>query len=242
MKKLSLVLLIFLFFTGFAAADFYVKQNTHTDAYNMMGRDYPTKDIVSETWLGKDRFATVSENTTIIMDANEKVVYVINHQEKNYVEMPLPFKIENYLGEQAKQARMMMSGMTATVTPTGEQKKIGEWNCQGYDIKMSMGGMMEMDMKVWATQDVPFDLDQVRKLRKISMELSGTMASDQLLKEFEKIDGFQVASEIEVKVMGQSINTTSKVVEIQKKSPPPNIYQVPLGYTKTDTLPMQQGM
>lgn len=242
MKKFSLVFLMLVILTGFITAEYYIKQNTHTDAYNMMGRDYPTKDIISETWLGDEKFAMVSENTTTILDTVNKVVFVINHQDKTYVEMPLPFKIENYLGEQAKQARMMMQSMTATVTPSGETRQIEKWDCKGYNVKMSMGGMMEMDMKIWATLDVPFKLDTIKKLRNISMELSGTMGGEDLIREFDKIDGFQVASEIEVKVMGQSIKTTTKVIEINEKPAPAGVYQVPEGYQKSDTLPMRQGM
>lgn len=242
MKKLSILLFVLICLTGFLVADYYVKQTTHTDAFNMMGKETPAKDIISETWLENDKYAVVSKSTSTIIDVGKKVIFMINHDDRTYVEMTLPLEIEKYLGDQAKQTRMMMAGMTATVTPTEEKKKIDKWNCQAYDVKMSMGGMMEMNMKVWTTKDVPFDLKKIKKLQKISMELSGTLGGEKILKEFEKIDGFQIYSEIEVKVMGQSIKTTSKVSEIGKKTSPAGTYSIPSGYTKTEKLPLKRNM
>src|SRR4030066_319833 len=38
-------------------------------------------------------------------------------------------------------------------------KKVGQWNCTGYEATISMM-MMPMKMTIWASTDVPFDLDK----------------------------------------------------------------------------------
>jgi hypothetical protein len=57
-----------------------------------------------------------------------------------------------------------------------------------------------------------------------------------------KIEGFQVANEMTMEMMGNKINTTTEVVEIAKKTPPAGVYSVPAGYTKNDKLSMQDAM
>ena len=137
MKKIAILFFILIFVSGFICADYLVKTKNHSDATSMMGTESPAKDTISQTWIGKNVIAIVSDSSTMITDLNKKVMYAINHGDKSYVEMSLPLNIDNYLGEQAKQMKMMMAGMTATVTPTKESKrKIADFmkdGCIGID-------------------------------------------------------------------------------------------------------------
>ena len=241
MKKLILVVTLVVMSFAFLNADVYIKTKTHTDAFEMMGKKQPAKDQFSEQWMGDNKFAQISENQTMVMDLNKSVIYVIYHANKSYVEAKLPLDMSKLLPERMK-GMMEMMKMTVTVNPTSETKKIGDWNCKGYDVTMSMQ-MMTMKMKSWVTQDVPFDWKAyMGKMLPLVMKLSGSMGLDEnAIKEFKKLEGFQVAMEMTMKIMGQDMKTTSQVVEISKKAAPAGIYSVPQGYTKMDKLKMKMG-
>ncbi|MGD2091203.1 MAG: DUF4412 domain-containing protein [Candidatus Aminicenantes bacterium] len=241
MKKLIFVVTLVVISLAFLNADVYIKTKTHTDAFEMMGKKQPAKDQVTEQWMGDNKIAVISENQNIVMDLNQNVIYVIYPGKKSYVEAKLPLDMSKLLPEQAA-AMMKMMKMTVTVNPTGESKKVGDWNCQGYDVTMSMQ-MMTMKMKAWVTKDVPFDWKAYsEKMLPLVMKLSGMMGLDEnALKEFKKFEGFQVAMEMSMNMMGQEMKTSSQVVEISKKPAPPGIYSVPQGYTKQEKLTNMMG-
>ncbi|MCP4152807.1 MAG: hypothetical protein GY757_34055 [bacterium] len=242
MKKLILVFTLVLFVAVFVSADTYVKQNVHTDAFEMMGQKKPAEDKISEQWIGKDKFAQVTAQQTMIIDLGQKTMKMLNHMSKTYLELSLPIDMSKVLPDQLAQ---MLSAMkvSITVTASGENKKIGDWNCQGYDTVIEMSGMMPMKikMKSWATTDVPFDwkaysekmLPEVTKGMMAQMKID-----DSFLTEMKKIKGYQVASEMTMAVMGINMNMTTKVVEISEKPAPAGIYTAPAGYTKKDKMSM----
>lgn len=242
MKKLILVVTLVVISFAFLNADVYIKTKTHTDAFEMMGQKQPAKDRVTEQWMGDNKFAQITEGQTMVLDLNKNVIHVIYHGTKSYVEAKLPLDISNLLPEQAA-AMLNMMKMTVAVSPTGESKKVGDWNCKGYDVTMSMA-MMTMKMKSWVTKDVPFDWKTFsEKMFPHVMKLSGSIGLDEnALKEFKKLEGFQVAMEMSMNMMGQDIKSTTQVVEISKKSAPAGTYSVPQGYTKQEKLTMRRGM
>jgi len=80
MKKfIALIGVLLIFASASFAADVYVKQTTHTDESSMMGQSQPAKDDINEMWIGKDKFAMVSSETTIIINLDDKKMYMINH-------------------------------------------------------------------------------------------------------------------------------------------------------------------
>jgi hypothetical protein len=242
MKKLILVLVLTVFSFALLHADVYIKTNTHTDAFDMMGTKQPAKDEVSEQWIGKDKFANVSPQQTIVMDLGNKKMYFIYNTTKTYVEAALPLDITKLLPAQAAQMMSMMK-ITVKVSPTGETKKIGKWNCAGYDVNMDMT-MMQMKMKTWTTTDVPFDWKSFSEKMMGSVR-AATMPflDEKSMAEFKKIKGFQVAVDISMSMMGQNMNSNTRVLDIDpNKEAPAGIYSVPAGYTKQDKLTMRQGM
>jgi hypothetical protein len=233
MKKIFALTALVLMVALSLSADVYVKQKTHTDG--MMGQ--PATDVIQEQWIGDNAFASVSADQSIIMDMKKNLMYWVNHKSKTYVESTLPMDLTKLLpAEFAAMAGMMT--MSATVSPTTETKKVGQWNCTGYDVTITMMGM-PMKMRLWATTDVPFDFNQFNA--KIwGNVLKGQMMLDEAsVKEMMKIKGFQIASEMSGEMMGMKFNTTTEVLEISKKNPPANVYAPPAGYTKKDKLSME---
>jgi hypothetical protein len=233
MKKFFALTALVLMAALSLSADIYVKQKTHTDG--IMGQ--PATDVIQEQWISENAFASVSADQSIIMDMKKNLMYMINHKAKTYVESTLPMDLTKLLPpEFAAMAGMMM--MTATVSPTTQTKKVGQWNCTGYDVTITVMGM-PMKMLLWATTDVPFDYDQFNAKIWGNMLKGQMMFDDASVKEMMKIKGFQIASEMSGEMMGVKFNTTTEVLEISKKNPPANVYAPPAGYAKKDKLSME---
>lgn len=238
MKKLFIIIFVLLALAAWASADIYVKSKTHTDAMSIMGRNTPAKDSISEQWIGDDQFANISENMTIVIDLKKNVFDMINNQDKTYVETTLPLDMSKLLPpEMSAMAGMMQA--TVTVTPTGQTKTIGQWNCTEYDVTMTMM-MMPIKMKVWASADVPFDVSKYMSKMYGNVLKSQMRLDDKSVQEMMKVKGFWIASDTAMEMMGQKMHSTMEVVEIGKKTAPAGVYSIPAGYTKQDKLSMKQ--
>ncbi|MDQ1351900.1 MAG: hypothetical protein QG657_2206 [Acidobacteriota bacterium] len=230
MKKLFLVLTLVLLSVAFLSADVYIKQQTKTGAF--MGQ--PAKDMIQEQWFGNNRITTITQDTQFIINVAEKKFYMINHNTKTYVESTLPLDMAKLMPEQmAGMMKSMMEGMTVSVQANGQSKKVGNWNTKGYDVNMTMMGM-QMKMIFWASTDVPFDW---KKLANLSGELykAQMRLSEKFVEEFKKVEGYPVASDMEM--MG--IKVSMVTVVIAEKTPPANLYTPPAGYSKKDKFAME---
>lgn len=240
MKKLLTLIVIMLFAAGMAGAEVYIKQQTHTDPVSMMGQNQPAKDTIQETWIGKNRYAMHGEDSSQIIDLDKKVMYFINHQDKSYVPMTLPLNLEDYLPAQmAGMMSSMMGSIKVKVAPLGQKKKIGNWSCEGYDIGIDIM-MMKMKMTSWVTKDVPFDWKAFNQNMMANMLKTQMQLNDEAVQEFMKVDGFTIASETKMDMMGSTIRTTTEVLEISEKPAGDAVFQPPAGYTKKTQLSMDQ--
>lgn len=237
MKRILAALLIVLAASPAFAADVLVRIKTHSDPMAVGGQSQPARDAVAEQWYGPGKTAQTSGDGGFIVDLAKNAVYMVNHRTKSYVPMTIPIDIVKILPpEVAAQAPMMQ--MTATVTPTSETKKVGSWTCTGYDVALTMMGM-PMAMRVWASTDVPATLLEF-SAKVMPVFLQGQMRlTDASMKEFAKIKGFQVATELTANVMGAQMRTTTEVLEIVEKPAPAGTFEPPAGYTQKSTLSLQ---
>jgi hypothetical protein len=234
MKKAFAVFSVVLVLAALASADVYIKSKTHTDALSVMGQNQPAKDETTEQWFGDDKFAYISAEMSSIVDLKKNVMYLINPKEKTYVETQLPLDITKLFPPEMAQMMSQMMKMTVTVTPNGQTKTIGQWNCLGYDVSIQMM-MMPMKMAVWASTDVPIDMAKFVKI--FSNMLKAQMRlDDAAVQEMMKIKGYWIATETTGEVMGAKMRNTTEVIEISKKTPDASMYTVPAGYTKQDKL------
>jgi len=237
MKRIfNIIFILFLFASLSYSADVYVKQQSHTDAFEVMGQSQPAKDEVNHIWLGNDKMATHGKEQSVIINLNDEKMYMINHQNKTYVEMDLPLDISQYFPPQFSQ---MMGSITVKVTPTNESVKIREWNCSGYDVEMNIM-MMTTKQKIWASTDVPFDWKMYSEKMLPKLIQSTMMLGEDSAEEFMKIKGFQIKTESTMNMMGTDVKSTSEVVEITEKDAPAGTYQPPSDYEKRDKFSMQE--
>lgn len=232
MKKLIAVFAVLFVASLSLSADVYIKTKTHQDAMSMMGQSTPARDSVSEQWIGDDLFAQVSPDQSMIINLKKSTAWIINHKAKTYIETPLPLDMSKLLPPEAAAFAGMMK-MTATVSATNDTKKVGQWNCQGYTMNMSIMGM-NVSTKIWASTDVGFDATAFNAKFLGNIMKGQMMLDDASLKELAKIKGYQIMTEADM----FGAKTTTEVVEITKKTAPASIYAVPAGYAKTTSLSM----
>lgn len=235
MKKLILVITVMILTVAFVKADFYVKSQTHIPPMEMMGQKTPEKNDISEQWLGKDKFAMVSSQQTMVIDLTSQKMYFIYPSKKSYVETSLPLDMSKLLPKEMA-GMMSMMKMTVKINPLGQTKTIKGKKCDGYQIDMNMA-MMPMKSIAWLTTDVPFDWKAYSE-KMYSHYLKATLVymDPGSISEFKKLKGFQVAQETTMSIMGKEMKTTMEVLEISEKTPPAGLYAVPAGYKKIDNI------
>ena len=206
MKKLVLILILLVFTFSFLTADVYIKQKTHTDAFKMMNKEQPAKDVITEQWIGNNKFASHNKDQSIIIDTNKKVLIMINHITKTYIFMTLPLDISKYMPEQiAQMMKQMMGNLSITVKPTGKTKMIGKWKCNRYDMTMSVMGM-PMNMIFWASTDVPFDWKKISALMLESVAKIQMNLNEDSINEMKKVKGYTIATEMTMNMMGAKMS------------------------------------
>jgi hypothetical protein len=235
-----------------ARADVYMKQKTHTGAFQVMGQSQPEKDEIMIFWLGENKARTDQETgkTSSILLADKKMLYMIDHAKMQYAEMPLDFDkmfeeaAAGEAGDDPEKAEAMkkmpgfmknmmkgvMGSMSAKVTETEETKTIGSWRCRKYIIEMSMGMGGETRSEAWATEDL-----------KINYEMAFTAANammasmpgfEKIIQEMKKVKGVIVYQTATVKMMGAEVTSTTELLECTDKPAPAGNYEVPAGYKK----------
>lgn len=238
MKKFFTILLVIAAATMFLTADTFIKQKTHTDAFNMMGKDQPAKDSFSEIWLGDNMFAQHQEEQSLIFDLGKNKLFMVNHKDKSYIEADLPLDFSKLLPPEAAQMMSMMKLTNFTVTPNGQTKTVGKWKCTGYDMEMVMG-FMTMKQVIWASSDVPFDWKKFSENiypKVINATAARGMLGEDGIKKLKSIAGYPVASDVTVQVMGKDIKSNTMVVEISEKAAPAGTYAPPSDYAKKEKL------
>lgn len=247
-KKIALwsTILIFVLSIAFlptpAKADTYIKKMKHTDAVTIMGQTQPAKDEEGVTWMSEEKMREdegTSKSTIIRFD--QKKIYVIEHDKKEYTGIDLPIDFEKVLPPEAQQMMQMMQ-VTAKVTETEETQKIKGWDCKKYllEISISMMGMnMPMKMEMWVTKDLDINLDLYEKFYTEMLALQ-PMFKD-FAEEFKKIDGYAVMTDMTMNMMGSEMKSHEEVVSVEEKDAPEGTYEIPSDYTKSETFnPFEQ--
>ena len=228
-----------------AQADMYIKQKNHMDGYSMMGQTQPPQDDLFVSWMSKDKARMDhGEDTSIIVRLDKKKIYMINHAEKTYGEMPYNETTDiltsaladsDLSDEEQAQAKKMMAGFAEMMTPkisvkgTGETKKIKKWNCKKYIMTMNMMGTTATT-EVWATEDIKIDYELYSTLM-FSM-MPKTPGSGKMPEEMKKIKGLTVLSTGTMSMMGTDVKSTQELLEVVEKSAPTVTYKIPEGYKK----------
>lgn len=230
-------ILIFLMLKGgfLYSADTYIKQLIQNKAYVLQGQEHEASQDLIETWIDKNRMAVHGQGRSLIVLLDKKLIYSINHVQKTYVAMNIPVDIHLYFPESLER---LMGQVAVSVTPTEEFQKFEKRNCRIYEVDIE-SLMVSMKMKVWATLDLPFDGKSFKEnifaeLAKVNFQLSESAVTELL-----KIEGFHYRTETSLAFMGAEMESIREVVEIDRKSAPDNIYDLPKDYERKDRFTLQ---
>lgn len=246
MRTTTLVLTVTLALAGVfaaaAAADTKLEMKSHTDAFQMMGQSQPAQDSEITLWIGPDRVLRDDGDSAFLYRGDQSKLYAIDHQQKSYSVLSLPVDVLSLMPAEMRaqmEGFLQQMSMTATVTPTDEEKEINGWSTRRYDVSMSNPMGMKIDSIVWATDDIETDLEAFRSLVTAmgSLQPGGASAMDELM----KVQGVPVLSETTVQGMGSSFSSKDELVSAAEAAAPAGTYEVPEGYTETQFNPMGQG-
>ena len=246
------ILLIALFLVNLLQADTYMKEKKHTDGIKMMGQEQPATDEITEIWITSKGIRSDSPKGSMMILVDEKKIIMVDHEKKTYTEMPM--NIGDITSQAAKEAgkdneeaeemgqanQAMMQGMMQgmmkmeiTVQPTTETKKINNWNCKKYNMTMNTF-MGPMSNEIWATEDLKIDKAMYARMTTAFMSAMPGMqsGSENMMKEVEKIKGVQVFSISKYQMMGQTISSSTELLEFKDGAAPANLFKIPAGYKK----------
>lgn len=236
-----LMLTIFLI-PGFLKSDIIMKEKIQRSGFQMMGQTQPGEEMIRTTWISKDKMRSDDKDQSVIMLLDKKVMYMVNHQQKTYMEMPMDMgkimqqKMEEEGVDQDEMQKYMnmakgMMKMKIMVTPTQEKKKIGEWNCSKYilNIESAMGPITN---EIWATEDLIIDYDLYAKFSSafLGQQPGAQQMMDDIVQEMKKIKGVHVLSNSTVNMMGTTVKTSQELIEFKEGSIPAGTFDLPKGY------------
>jgi len=236
--KLGMVAVVLaVFFTpSFVGADVFMKEKHHTDGMNIMGQVQPPQDKIATIWISQDKIRIDQGNMVSIgkVENGSLVLYHIDHSKKTYTVLD---------SEAMRNFASGMAGETKVkITPTGNSKTIGNWNCKKYLQEMDMG-MMPMSSEIWASEDIKMPYkDLYEKFATAMMpQQPGMQASAQAMQEeLKKIKGFPVLTTTTMTMMQNStIKSSRELLEIKEDTAPAGTFDIPAGYVKQE---LPQGM
>lgn len=220
---ISCVLLI-----GSATADVYMKQKVTTT-----GSDEEPQ--IHETWMTATKVRSNTGDQSSIFDVEKNILITLDHKKKKYMEIPLDFSGASS-GEQQNTDNLPsfmknMLKMEVTVQPTGEQKKISDWNCTKY-LRTLKVAMTTSESEIWASEDIKINTEVYKKFSAAFMASQpgfSKMLKD-MMKESEKINGVPVLQTTTSKVMKKTITSTTELLEVKDLEAPADLFEIPAGY------------
>lgn len=219
-----------------ALADTMITMKSHSDPV----MNQPAKDETTTMWVGKDRLARLGGDSSFIVRADQKKLYMLDSTGKTYSEIDLPIDLTKYFPPEMQAqigAMLPQMKMTVKLTPTDQAKKIGNWNTKLYKAEIANAMGMKMDIDMWVTKDIAIDLAAYKDL---SNSLQGLqLGFEDVAKEMAKLDGISVLTEITMSIMGNTVKSSEEIVSAETKAAPAGTYDVPAGLTKETFNPMK---
>lgn len=223
-----------------STADQVLTIANHTDEFSVMGRTTPAQDVTHTYWFADDATRYDAGDTSVIMRLQEKKLYFLNHDEKNYAELDLPIDFEQLVGpEMAPMMEQMTKMMAATVkvTSTDRSGEFAGYSCTYSKVEVSMG-MMQMTSDSCISKELPIDYSRYQALAEAQAEM---LPNQDWLKEMtEKLQGFPVRTESTATVMGNEQKSWQELQSVEERDAPAGHYEPPAEYQKVEYNPMEE--
>lgn len=230
MVRITAFALVLVLSVGLVAADTVLTSKSHTDAFEMMGKQQPARDDQQVLWLAGQKARADMGDKSFLLRTDLKKAYLLDHEGKKFTAMDLPVDIKKVLPPEAAAQFEQMAPMMkfdVKVTPSAETKKIKTWNAKKYDVEATNPMGMKLAMTLWVTTDIKADIAALKSLNSSYQELMG--AAD-IARELSKIDGVFVLTEMTTSIMGASIKASEELVTVEEKTAPAGHYEPPKDY------------
>jgi len=156
----------------------------------------------------------IGGNMSMLIDLASGQITTLMHGQKMLVKMKI--------ADAKKAAEQKQPGLDLTkIEPpkaTGQKEKIGEWNCEIYDV--NMGGMTG---RMWVTKDFPNYKAVMEQMNKINAAMSAGMGIDP---NKLQLDGMTVKSEMST----QLGKMTTLLVKVTETAVPDSEFAAPADY------------
>jgi hypothetical protein len=228
-------------FSNQLIADIFMKQKQTTAGFQIMGKKQGDRQEILSIWMGNKKFRSDGEKQSTLLNQNEKVMYIINHEDKSVIKMPLDIgtaiskKIEKEPDAEEKADFMKfakgMMNMKITVETTNESKKINNWQCNKY-IQTIESAMGPITSEIWATEDLKVDAGLYAQFSATLVSMQSMMGKSmkEAAEELKKIKGVAVLTTTITKMMGFEIKSITELLEYKEGSAPAGTYDYPKGY------------
>jgi len=209
----------------------------------MMGHTQPAQDAIQSIWITPDKIRSDGEKQSFLVRMDKNVMYMIDHSKKTYMEMPAnlgemvaSLKKDDQDEENAAEMQKMMKQMMqvkASVTATGEAKKIGNWNCKKY-LQTLQTAMGPITSEIWATEDLKMDPELYAKFSTAMLAQQPGMKESMgdLVKEMKKIKGVAVLTNTTTTIMNNTVKSSTELLEFKDGKAPAGLFELPAGYAK----------
>lgn len=246
MKTIITFLIIFFFISTVVHADIYVKGILHIDGGYRYGHNVPDMDVVQEWWFGENKVTFISTgwrfdyfirtDWCFTLDRERERIIVANLSEKWFLEVPLPMNLLSHV-DQSLAGMLNLFQINGRVEKTGEKKTINQKVCDVYEvsewiIRGDDDRYYDRERTVMITSDVPFDWQIVNELYQWIRSFPKLQKS--YISELNKLKGFILAENNVLSALGYQVKWSFRVLEIDDKKAPRNIYDIPKDFKKKE--------
>jgi hypothetical protein len=181
-----------------------------------------------EMWIGDGRIRRDDGRVAMVLDGDR--LLLINHDEETYSVLELPIDLESMLPEEMRRMAATWKPQIS-VEPSEESREIGGWKARRWDVEVTSAMGLAIHNRLWVTRDLDIDYAAFEQLTRAmaSLQPGGGAAMDQLA----AIDGFPVLVESTADFGGRTMESSERLVSVERREPPAGLYQPPDGYTET---------
>ena len=214
----SVLAVCLLVFPSGAEADYLLRFN---ERQLSTGPDRGKSSAPRQVWASKTclRFDYGGGDSCAVVCVDTKKVYIINHRRKVYFETDYPFNFnEGPVPEEFKESRRTLEDM-------GISKKILGMEAKLYRYRIVLkNGLVYGEVDLWSVENAP---EELLLLDKASLQTGDVDPFGRFINDgIRKLHGFTIKAE----TRGTMGDADREFTSIEKKDPPPGIYEVPKGY------------
>ncbi|MBN2134678.1 MAG: hypothetical protein JW737_03015 [Acidobacteria bacterium] len=234
-KRIGFGIITLFLFAGLIFSDYNIVERQKSYE-NRNGKRVLLGSADYHQWYGDLKAVYIVDDIRFYFDFKSKTVTILNMKKKHYVVTNLPMNIAKIFTARGY-VTFMEQRLKAKVTPTNEKKTIFGKVCRSYRLEWAPTDKSPSNSfkgTIWLTEDINFDwklqaamLNDLRSLRGRSKEFQD---------ELSKLKGFEMGLEGIMYNDGKEYYTTNEIILMQEKQPPADMYKIPEGFVKRETL------